>query len=120
MCQIVARTFAHPGTGSATYCSGVSLRQASSILSLAQRLKANRDAKSSFTIHLLSSELCTQSPQPFEHLRPSRLSLTSVLGPHRRWLVVRFDSTASITCWIRSQTNGVLDRKEPAMSQVQK
>src|SRR5262245_43834805 len=48
MCQTVARTEVQPGTGSATYCSAVSARQASSIFALAHRLKANREAKSSF------------------------------------------------------------------------
>src|SRR5437773_9059892 len=44
---MVERTDDHPGTGSATYCSAVSLRQASRTLVLAQRSYANRATKSS-------------------------------------------------------------------------
>src|SRR3712207_1746510 len=44
---MVERTDDHPGTGSATYCSAVSLRQASRILVLAQRSYANKAARSS-------------------------------------------------------------------------
>src|SRR6516165_8641481 len=47
MWKTVERMGDQPGTGSAAYCSGVSLRQASSILALAHRLKANSEAKSS-------------------------------------------------------------------------
>src|SRR5579884_750579 len=43
-----------PGTGSAAYCSAVSFRQASSILSLAQRLNANSEAKSSCMVPSLA------------------------------------------------------------------
>src|SRR5450432_1514167 len=44
---MVERTDDHPGTGSATYCSAVSLRQASKTLVLAQRSYANNAMKSS-------------------------------------------------------------------------
>src|SRR5207247_156087 len=44
---MVERTDDDPGTGSATYCSAVSLRQASRTLRLAQRSYANRATKSS-------------------------------------------------------------------------
>src|SRR5216683_7758565 len=44
---MVERTDDHPGTGSATYCSAVSLRQASRTLRFAQRSYANRATKSS-------------------------------------------------------------------------
>src|SRR6516164_5241850 len=44
---MVERTDDHPGTGSATYCSAVSLRQASRTLVLAQRSYANRVTTSS-------------------------------------------------------------------------
>src|SRR5205823_8172149 len=44
---MVERTDDHPGTGSATYCSAVSLRQASKTLVLAQRSYANNATTSS-------------------------------------------------------------------------
>src|SRR5262249_50462809 len=44
---MVERTDDHPGTGSATYCSAVSLRQASRTLVLAQRSYANNATTSS-------------------------------------------------------------------------
>src|SRR5882672_11261146 len=44
---MVERTDDHPGTGSATYCSAVSLRQASRTLELAQRSYANNATTSS-------------------------------------------------------------------------
>src|SRR5436190_6530773 len=44
---MVERTDDQPGTGSATYCSAVNLRQASSIFALAQRSYANRATISS-------------------------------------------------------------------------
>src|SRR6202022_715569 len=47
---MVEHTDDHPGTGSATYCSAVSLRQASRTLPLAQRSYANRATKSSFMV----------------------------------------------------------------------
>src|SRR5258708_14518750 len=47
MWEMVERTDDHPGTGSATYCAAVSLRQASRTLVLAQRSYANNATKSS-------------------------------------------------------------------------
>src|SRR5438067_11777000 len=47
MWEMVERTDDQPGTGSATYCSAVSLRQASKTLRFAQRSYANRATKSS-------------------------------------------------------------------------
>src|SRR5262245_47357258 len=47
MWEMVERTDDQPGTGSATYCSAVSLRQASRTLRLAQRSYANRATISS-------------------------------------------------------------------------
>src|ERR1700690_2031963 len=44
---MVERTDDHPGTGSATYCSAVSLRQASRTLVLDQRSYANNATTSS-------------------------------------------------------------------------
>src|SRR5713101_6771727 len=44
---MVERTDDHPGTGSATYCSALSLRQASRTLVLAQRSYANNATTSS-------------------------------------------------------------------------
>src|SRR5262245_39537856 len=44
---MVERTDDHPGTGSATYCSAVSLRQVSWTLALAQRSYANNATTSS-------------------------------------------------------------------------
>src|ERR1700722_18696622 len=44
---MVERTDDHPGTGSATYCSAVNLRQASRTLRFAQRSYANRATTSS-------------------------------------------------------------------------
>src|SRR5215472_2371563 len=50
---MVERTGDHPGTGSATYCSAVSLRQASRTLVLAQRSYANNATTSSCMRSLL-------------------------------------------------------------------
>src|SRR5580704_6974505 len=47
MWKRVERTDDQPGTGSATYCSAVSLRQASKSLKLAQRSYANKATMSS-------------------------------------------------------------------------
>src|ERR1019366_777222 len=47
MWEMVERTDDQPGTGSATYCSAVSLRQASKTLLLAQRSYANNATTSS-------------------------------------------------------------------------
>src|SRR5438876_5599509 len=47
MWEMVERTDDQPGTGSATYCSAVSLRQASRTLVLAQRSYANNATTSS-------------------------------------------------------------------------
>src|SRR3982074_2735820 len=49
MWEMVERTDDQPGTGSATYCSAVSLRQASRTLVLAQRSYANNATTSSCT-----------------------------------------------------------------------
>src|ERR1700694_3215922 len=47
MWEMVERTDDHPATGSATYCSAVTLRQASRTLVLAQRSDANNATTSS-------------------------------------------------------------------------
>ncbi len=79
ICTTVEHTDDQPGIGSAAYCSAVSLRQATSMWALAQRLKAKSEGKSSFMSAVLA---CADEPHRLEFSVPTRLT-RSPLGIER-------------------------------------
>src|SRR5271166_4422833 len=92
------RTDVQPGTGSATYCSGVSLRQLSSILSLAHRLNAYSEVKSSCMGSLLpagTGVLCE---------RPCRRQVSGEGG----WLTFATERTSLVSCLVFGSRRGLL------------
>src|SRR5580704_5420058 len=65
MWEMVARTDDQPGTGSATYCVAVSLRQASRTLVLAQRSYAN-NATTSSCMRISFGPAVARRAEPFD------------------------------------------------------